>query len=87
MSPADQRAMNSTQSGSVLTGACFSFVTVFEDSIGGVQSAKLGLDILRAAGVKCNFVAKGIGVHPEKCKNLQKIGARVFPDVNMALSA
>ena len=62
-------------------------VTVFEDSPSGVQSTKLGLDILRAAGVKCHLVAKGISVHPEKCKNLKKVGARVFPDVNVAISS
>lgn len=62
-------------------------VTVFEDSASGVQSTKLGLDILRDAGVKCQLVSKGIGVHPEKSKNLKKVGARVFADVNAALSA
>ena len=62
-------------------------VTVFEDSVSGVQAVKLGVDILRDAGAECHFVAKGIATHPEKCMNLEKEGACVFPDVNAALRA
>jgi len=60
-------------------------VTVFEDSASGVQAVKRGVEILRAAGAECRLMAKGIATHPEKCVNLEKVGARVFPDVNAAL--
>jgi hypothetical protein len=62
-------------------------VTVFEDSITGVKATQRGMEMLQAYGSKCQLTAKGIGVHPEKCAKLDKVGARVFPDVNAALLA
>jgi hypothetical protein len=62
-------------------------VTVFEDSAGGVQAVERGAEMLRAAGAECRFAARGIATHPEKCANLEKVGASVFPDVNAALRA
>ena len=50
-------------------------VTVFEDSASGVHAVKRGVEILRIAGVACRLVVKGIATHPEKCANLEKVGA------------
>ena len=62
-------------------------VTVFEDSAHSVQAVERGVEILRAAGAECRFAARGIATYPEKCANLEKVGASVFPDVNAALRA
>ena len=62
-------------------------VTVFEDSARGVLGAMRGVEILRACGAECRLLAKGIATHPEKCANLEKVGARVFADVDAALCA
>ena len=62
-------------------------VTVFEDSACGVQAVERGAEMLRAAGADCRLTSKGIATHPEKCANLEKVGASVFPDVNAALRA
>ena len=62
-------------------------VTVFEDSACGVQAVERGAEMLRAAGADCRLTSKGIATHPEKCANLEKVGASVFPEVNAALRA
>jgi len=62
-------------------------VTVFEDSAHSVQAVERGVEILRDAGAECRFAGRGIATHPEKCANLEKVGASVFPDVNAALRA
>ncbi len=60
---------------------------VFEDSAGGIRAANRAAEILRSNGYDVSFFGWGIATVEEKIKALQKTGAPVFDDVNLALNA
>ncbi|HAJ06637.1 MAG TPA: hypothetical protein DCL76_08795 [Chloroflexi bacterium] len=61
-------------------------VTVFEDSARNIESVKNSVKLLEMYGIQCVFSAVGIGIHEEKRSVLKKSGARVFTNINDALT-
>lgn len=60
-------------------------VTVFEDSMGGIASARAAVDLLRGAGLDVTLEAVGVAPEPVKQKALGKVASRVVNDVNEGL--
>lgn len=62
-------------------------ITVFEDTVAGIISARNAVDVLRKAGIDVEFRAVGIAKDDTKKAALETQGAQVFPDINTALSS
>lgn len=62
-------------------------IKVFEDSPIGIQAVRSAVQRLIQAGVNIQFSAIGISPHPEKQNALRMQGARLYPNINSALSA
>jgi phosphoglycolate phosphatase-like HAD superfamily hydrolase len=60
-------------------------VTAFEDTAGGLQSAKRAAEILAKAGISIEISLCGISGNPSKIEALQAVGGRVYADINAAL--
>jgi hypothetical protein len=60
---------------------------VFEDSAGGIRAVNGAAEILQRIGYDVSFFGWGIATVEEKVRALQKTGAPVFEDVNLALHA
>lgn len=60
-------------------------VHVFEDSGGNAASVGHTVELLKSAGVSCDFQAWGIGDNPVKQQALLKAGAQLEEDVNQAI--
>lgn len=65
-------------------GASFA-IHIFEDSPIGIQATQAAAQILRKLDVDVRLSAWGITQNPDKRAALERLGARVFPDVNQAL--
>lgn len=60
-------------------------VTVFEDSMGGIASARAAVDLLRGAGLDVSLEAVCVAPEPVKQAALAKVASRVVNDVNEGL--
>lgn len=60
-------------------------ITVFEDTAAGIISARNAVDVLRKAGIDVEFRAVGIAKDNIKKAALERQGAQVFQDINLAL--
>lgn len=58
---------------------------VFEDTTGGIRSARRAAELLHRSGVQANVKAWGITTNEEKKTALEGVGAVVYPDINQAL--
>lgn len=58
---------------------------IFEDASIGIRAANEAVDILKHAGIRINLHRWGIAILAEKQAALEKLGARIFPDVNTAM--
>jgi hypothetical protein len=62
-------------------------IHVFEDSGGNVSSVRQAGDILTTAGLPNRVNAWGISQNKAKRQALDKVGARLMPDINLAVRA
>jgi len=60
-------------------------IHLFEDSPNGLKSAKKAAEILRIIGASVKLHCWGIAEHPEKINALEKDGATIRKNINMAL--
>jgi hypothetical protein len=60
-------------------------ITIFEDSPGGIEAVLKASELLAKAGFSTDVSTFGIAFHPEKIAALERIGTRVFPDVESAV--
>ncbi len=60
-------------------------IHIFEDSPIGIQACIDGAEILNQMGHVTDLFAWGITNHPAKADALERVGAKVFADVNLAL--
>lgn len=59
---------------------------VFEDSPSGLSGGKEAARMLGDLGIDVQVNLWGVSTHPEKAEALERVGARVFPDVNQAVA-
>ena len=60
-------------------------LVIFEDSPGGILSVQSAARLLQDNGIPVNTIVYGVTDNPDKMKSLEKIGAKLFPNVNDAL--
>jgi hypothetical protein len=61
-------------------------IHVFEDSPGGIEATRAAAAILTRWGINTTVNAWGIATQSNKVLALQRIGVRVFPDIEPALA-
>jgi hypothetical protein len=61
-------------------------LNIFEDSPAGIRAGLKAAAILQDSGKDIQVRAWGIAEHPIKVASLQQTGAKVFPDVNAAIT-
>ena len=59
-------------------------LSVFEDSVTGIQCAKNAADVLRRWGYEVELISCGIMTTEEKTRKLEAAGADLYPDINAA---
>jgi hypothetical protein len=59
---------------------------IFEDSPAGLRGGMLAASMIRDLGADVSLHLWGVSDHTEKQEALQAVGAKVFPDVNQAVS-
>jgi hypothetical protein len=62
-------------------------IIVFEDTGGGIRSARAAVNLLRKAGIPIEMEAVGIADQAVKRNALSGLADRLFGDVNQALTS